>query len=147
MEVNTVNYEFLAPTTIRAGDVDAINHLLRQLTDNPVPIVEWQLREVCEKSTLCVARNVEGRIVGMNTLTIRYIPTGKVGLLDDVVVDESARGHQVGRTLVSKLIEHAQSVSVNRLELTCRPARKAANALYEGLGFQRSETNRWVMKF
>jgi ribosomal protein S18 acetylase RimI-like enzyme len=84
----------------------------------------------------------------MNTLTISYIPTGKVGHLDDVVVDGSLRGHGVGEELVRRIVHRAKSENLaDRIELTCKPDREAANKLYRRLGFTQRETNCYIMKF
>ena len=41
-------------------------------------------------------------IVGMTTLIAYRIPTGLHAVIEDVVVDESARGHGVGAALVAE---------------------------------------------
>jgi len=142
-----VNYEHLYPEFIRCDDAEDINHLLAQLTDNPTPINTERLVEICTNAMTCVARDSNGHIVAMGTLSVRDIPTGKVGLLDDVVVDSSMRGRGIGRLIVKDLMKVAKTRRVSLLELTCRPTRTEANFLYEGLGFKSSPTNRYVIKF
>ena len=44
-------------------------------------------------------------IVGMTTLIVYRIPTGMHAVIEDVVVDESARGHGVGAALVSRAVQ------------------------------------------
>lgn len=145
-----VVYEYLRPEGIRQDgeedDVSQLNSLLRQLTTNPVPLDRDRLAEVCGNSLLLVVK-VNGVILGMNTLSVLHRPTGNVGVVEDVVVDECLRGAGVGRELVGRLIERAVTGQlVDRIELTCHPGRTRANALYTSLGFERRETNNYTMK-
>jgi ribosomal protein S18 acetylase RimI-like enzyme len=66
---------------------------------------------------------------------------GDAGYVEEVVVDESARGEHVSSALMHALIERAAARGLRSLELTTRPARTAANGLYQSLGFTRRETN------
>jgi len=81
-------------------------------------------------------------IVG--TATLAVVPTaglGPVGHVDDVAVDEASRGGGVGRLLMAAVQEEASRLGLRHLDLTSRPARKAANALYQSLGYERRDTN------
>jgi len=69
------------------------------------------------------------------------IPTGRRALIEDVVVDESVRGLGIGVALTTAALDHARSVGVTTVDLTSRPARVAANALYKKVGFTQRETN------
>jgi len=142
-----ITYERLKPEQITEADVADINALLLQLTDAPQPLDRDRAIEIAQKSLWIAARNEEGRIKGINTLTISHIPTGRVGHLDDVVVDKSLRGRGAGEELVKRLIDLARSEAlVDQIDLTCRPSRVAANNLYRKLGFQQRETNCYFMK-
>ena len=90
--------------------------------------------------TLYVARH-EGRIVGTLTLAIFAIPTGRRAWIEDVVVDEAARGLGVGEQLTMAAVDEARRRGVRSVDLTSRPTREAANALYQKLGFGLRETN------
>lgn len=77
------------------------------------------------------------------TATLSVAPTashGLVGHVDDVVVDE-ARGGGVGRLLMEAVHAEARRLGLQHLDLTSRPAREAANALYQSLGYERRDTN------
>lgn len=142
-----VTYDWVRSETAIYRDVMAMNSLLFQLTESPRQLDLDRVKEVAEKSLWLVARNDAGIIKGMNTMTVSHIPTGKVGHLDDVVVDESLRGQGVGEELVKRLLERAREEGVDRVELTCKPARVAANRLYQRLGFQQRETNCYMKKW
>ncbi|MDR6940109.1 GNAT family N-acetyltransferase [Arcanobacterium hippocoleae] len=83
----------------------------------------------------------ERKMLGMLTLVTFEIPTGWRAWIEDVVVDEAARGQGAGQQLVEAAIEMAQKVGAKSLDLTSRPAREAANRLYQRCGFTMRETN------
>ena len=91
-------------------------------------------------SVLFIAR-VENQIVGSLTLATFRIPTGIRAWIEDVVVDESARGHGVGEALNRAALGEAKRRGAITVELTSRPSREAANRLYLRLGFVLRETN------
>jgi ribosomal protein S18 acetylase RimI-like enzyme len=84
-------------------------------------------------------------IVGTLTLVVFRIPTGTRALIEDVVVDESARGRGAGVLLVESALAAAAEAGARTVDLTSRPARVAANRLYEKVGFVRRETNLYRM--
>ncbi|MEY4373004.1 MAG: hypothetical protein RL219_1773, partial [Actinomycetota bacterium] len=81
------------------------------------------------------------RIVGTLTLVVFRIPTGVRAWIEDVVVDNAARGHGVGELLNVRALEVARSKGAKTVDLTSRPSREAANRLYQRIGFQPRETN------
>ena len=80
------------------------------------------------------------RIIGALTLAVFRIPTGVRAWIEDVVVDESARGRGVGETLTREAIRHASERGARTVDLTSRPSRVAANRLYQRVGFVERET-------
>jgi ribosomal protein S18 acetylase RimI-like enzyme len=122
--------------------VDALNRLLPQLSSNAAPLTMADLTELTASSaiTLFVARDGE-RIVGSLTLVVFPIPTGLRAWIEDVVVDESARGTGVGDALTNAAIDESRRRHVRSLDLTTRPSREAANRLYARLGFELRDTN------
>jgi len=75
------------------------------------------------------------------TLVLFPIPTGMRAWIEDVVVDESARGRGVGEALNRRALEIAVNAGAKTVDLTSRPSREAANRLYQRLGFVIRETN------
>ena len=122
-----------------------INALLAQLSKERECTLE-HLKKVVKNSTseLWVAIK-DGNIVGMATLALIVKPAGVTVQLEDVVVDESARGQGLGRKLCEKVIERAKVRGASSIHLTSRPSREAANVLYQKLGFVRKETNVYRM--
>ena len=83
----------------------------------------------------------DGTILGALTLVTFRIPTGLRAWIEDVVVDDAARGKGVGAALNNRAIELAAEHGARTVDLTSRPSREAANRLYQRLGFERRETN------
>lgn len=121
--------------------VAAFGRLLPQLSGSAPPLDAAALSAVvsAEASTVLVAR-VGDQIVGTLTLVTFPIPTGVRAWIEDVVVDESARGKEyggkrVGQALTEEAIKIAAEAGARTVDLTTRPARVAAGKLYERLGF------------
>ena len=94
--------------------------------------------------TLVAARAAYG-VVGVLTLVVFPIPTGTRAWVEDVVVDEAARGCGLGGRLLKKAVELARAAGAKTLDLTSRPSREAANRLYRRCGFEIRETNVYRM--
>jgi GNAT superfamily N-acetyltransferase len=80
-------------------------------------------------------------VVGVALMAVYRKLSGVEARLEDVVVDEAARGAGTGAALVRAAIEVARTRGATHLELTTSPRREAANRLYGRLGFVRRETN------
>jgi ribosomal protein S18 acetylase RimI-like enzyme len=122
--------------------VEAFARLIPQLSSSSPPPTADELAEIvaCPESELFVAE-LEGRIVGTLTLATYRIPTGLKAWIEDVVVDEAARGHGVGEALNQAAIESARARGAKHVSLTSRPSREPANRLYQRIGFDPYETN------
>jgi ribosomal protein S18 acetylase RimI-like enzyme len=85
--------------------------------------------------TVLVARSGPD-IAGSLTLVTFPLPTGTRAWIEDVVVDESARGQGIGEALTVRALELARQAGARTVDLTSRPSRTAAGRLYERAGFQ-----------
>lgn len=85
--------------------VDAMDRLLPQLSTSATPLDTAALEQLVrsEAATLLVART-EGTIVGTLTLVMFRVPTGLRARIEDVVVDQSARGRGVGAGLTREAV-------------------------------------------
>jgi ribosomal protein S18 acetylase RimI-like enzyme len=92
-------------------------------------------------TVVLVAREGADPILGSLTLALFRTPGGMKAWIEDVIVDESARGMGVGAALNEAALEHARSAGARSVDLTSRPSREAANRLYQRLGFVERETN------
>ena len=128
---------------------EAMGRLLPQLSRSAAPMSEADVERFLSQSSvhLFVFRaetaDADGNnpILGMLSLATFEIPTGVRAWVEDVVVDEAARGQGAGLALVEAAIEHAKTVGARTVDLTSRPTREAANRLYRRAGFQLRETN------
>jgi len=122
--------------------VQAMQKLIPQLSSSNAPPSMMELNEIIstQSSVLFIAR-LENQIVGSLTLATFRIPTGVRAWIEDVVVDESARGHGVGEALNLAALDEAKRRGAITVELTSRPSREVANRLYLRLGFVVRETN------
>ena len=121
--------------------VAAFARLVPQLSATTGPPGRTALEQIVGSPavTLLVAR-AGGTIVGTLTLAMFPIPTGFRAWIEDVVVDEAARGKGVGGALTSEAIVLARAAGARTVDLTSRPARKAAGRLYERAGFEERDT-------
>jgi ribosomal protein S18 acetylase RimI-like enzyme len=127
---------------------DAFQRLVPQLTNNNPPPALDDLADLVrdESSTLMVARDDHGKIVGALTLSVYRVPTGIRSIIEDVIVDTSARGQGIGVALMQYAIELARKKGAQNIALTSNPLREAANRLYLRVGFKKRETNAYQMK-
>ena len=94
-----------------------------------------------------MARGDDETVLGTLTLVVFHIPTGTRAVIEDVVVDQAARGQGIGEALTKAALELAAGRGARTVDLTSRPSREAANRLYGRLGFQRRDTNFWRYTF
>lgn len=128
-------------------DVEDINSLLKELADDFDGISREELREVASNNILLFVRGKKdeggGRepIVGLGSLIYFRQPIGMAARVEDMIVTERCRGHGLGKKLVLELINHGRRLGARYIDLTSNPAREAANALYQRVGFERRQTN------
>lgn len=123
--------------------LEAFARLIPQLSSsNPPPTAE-ALQQIVDSdsSTILIARDVDGTIVGSMTLAMFRIPTGLRAWIEDVVVDRDARGMGVGQLINERALDIAREAGATTVDLTSRPSREAANRLYQRMGFVARETN------
>lgn len=125
--------------------VDAFARLIPQLSTSAAIPSHATLRDIIEApcNTVLLARDRRrrGAIVGTLTLVVFRVPTGMRAWIEDVVVDDAARGRGIGEALTQAAIRLAADKGARSIELTSRPSREAANRLYRRLGFAIRETN------
>jgi ribosomal protein S18 acetylase RimI-like enzyme len=128
---------------------EAFQRLVPQLTNNNPPPSRDLLAALVksESSTLLVARADDGSLIGAANLTVYLVPTGTRAIIEDVIVDEAARGQGLGEALVRRCLEIAREKGAPAVTLTSNPKREAANRLYQRMGFIKRETNAYVFKF
>ncbi|MGH8920696.1 MAG: GNAT family N-acetyltransferase [Actinomycetes bacterium] len=130
--------------------VGAIAALLPQLSQTAALPTRAVLEEIVssEATTLLVARPAEdGPIVGTLTLAIFRVPSGVRAWIEDVIVDDTVRGHGCGEALTRVALDLAAAAGSRTVDLTSRPSRAAANRLYQRVGFVTRQTNLYRYSF
>jgi ribosomal protein S18 acetylase RimI-like enzyme len=123
-----------------------INRLLEQLVTHYEPETLQGLQAtVSDSHAIALVAKDDNRIVGMAFVYLMQTLQGKGGWVDEVVVDNAYRGQGLGRKLMEALIIAARENGATELELTSKPTRVAANALYQKIGFKQRETNVYKM--
>lgn len=139
--------EIIEATEVTPELVAAFERLMPQLSSSSPPPDAAELGEVIASPAtvllLAVDRDREGAdaIVGSLTVALFRIPTAMRAWIEDVVVDDRARGAGVGGALNRKALEVARQRGARTVDLTSRPSRESANRLYRRLGFSARETN------
>jgi ribosomal protein S18 acetylase RimI-like enzyme len=130
-------------TTLTPAIVDAVARLMPQLSSSSPPPTTAELSDVVASpaTDLFIALDDGGTIVGTATLATFRIPTGMRAWIEDVVVDDAARGAGVGHALTTAMLDRARELGCVTVELTSRPSREAANRLYRRAGFVARDTN------
>ena len=128
---------------------DALTRLLPQLKISSPRLTRDDLSALLSSDavSLLTARDDAGVVVGVLTLIVYRVPTGVRARIEDVVVDESARGRGVAVELVQRALEIARAKGADGVALTSNPRREAANRLYQKVGFKKWETNVYFYKF
>lgn len=129
--------------------IQAIQNLFPQLTQfSPIPDEEAIQKMInSQASSLWIARNESGQIIGMLSLAIYRTTTGVHAWIEDVVVDQKARRQGVAGRLTQAAVEFAQQNEAKAVSLTSRPERVVANQLYQKLGFELVNTNLYRKTF
>ncbi len=126
---------------------EAIARILPQLSSSPPPDLEALAAIVADPDASLFIARLDGAIVGSLTLVLYRIPTGLKAWIEDVVVDEAARGHGIGELLNRAALDDAKARGVKGVSLTSRPSREAANRLYQRIGFTARDTNLYRYDF
>jgi ribosomal protein S18 acetylase RimI-like enzyme len=144
MSAGPAGVEIVEVSDVTAEVVEAFERLIPQLSrSNPAPTPAELERIVASDASILLAAREPGshEILGSLTLVVFAIPTAVRAWIEDVVVDESARGRGVGEALNRAALERARAAGAKTVDLTSRPSREAANRLYQRLGFEPRDTN------
>jgi ribosomal protein S18 acetylase RimI-like enzyme len=142
----TVHVEVLREVTSEV--VQAFGRLLPQLSASAGPLGHESLGAIVGASanTVLIARS-DGVITGALTLVMFPIPTGLRAWIEDVVVDQSARGQGIGEALSLEALRLARAAGARTVDLTSRPSREAAGRLYQRIGFKERESRLYRFTF
>lgn len=142
-------------TALTPAIAQAFERLLPQLAPNtpqPSP-TQWEALLANPNSHVLVAHEIDkpilaaDAILGSLTLVLYRTPSGLHAWIEDVVVDEGARGRGIGEALCHAGLDIAKQAGAYGVSLTSRPSREAANRLYQRIGFVQRQTNVYLFSF
>lgn len=124
-------------------DAPALSGLLDQLRGHPVSVagIASHLRMITNDGNRTILVVEDGAIVGMAVVNLIFKLPKVEAHIDEVVVSERARGKGYGQSLLQACETWAWDHGADIIELTSRPSREAANAMYQKLGYEIRETN------
>jgi len=127
--------------------LEQVNILLLQLSPDYDQITSARFEKVITHpdNELWIVKD-EDLIIGMATLVLAHKLPATTAYIEHLVIDEKFRGKGYGKELIEKLIERARARGAQKIDLTTRPVREAANKLYQKLGFELRQTNCYRMK-
>ncbi|MEY2425735.1 MAG: hypothetical protein QOI61_1307 [Actinomycetota bacterium] len=137
--------EIVEATRVDDALVAAFDRLIPQLSSSNPPPDRNALAAVVDHPDTYVflAQDADDnrRIIGSLTLVTFRIPTGLRAFIEDVVVDDAVRRSGAATGLTTAALDKARALGVSTVDLTSRPSREAANALYQKLGFELRNSN------
>ncbi|XP_054793673.1 glucosamine 6-phosphate N-acetyltransferase-like [Prosopis cineraria] len=99
-----------------------------------------ELSSLGDDHVICVIEDeLRGRIIATGSVFIekKFLGNcGKVGHIEDVVVDYTARGKQLGKKVIKFLTDHARSMGCYKVVLDCNLENKVFD---EKCGFNQKE--------
>lgn len=145
---NSYTYFILTPDQVTDVCVKDMNHLLNQLTDHSKGVDKDKIISVIEHDGIifCAKDNKTGNIIAMGSLIISTKLVWDEGRIDDVVVDEQHRRRGIAEEITKCMIAEGRKKGLERIELTSRHTRIAANKLYQKTGFTIQDVNVYRMK-
>ena len=120
------------------GFVDLLSQLspCPQISDSQFRLRFDELAALADDHVICVIEDqVTHRIVATGSVFVekKFLRgCGKVGHIEDVVVDNGVRGKKLGQKVVKYLAEHAEGVGCYKVILDCMPELRG---FYEKCGF------------
>lgn len=139
--LNQPGIELLAEAS--DSELEAINRLLPQLSSSAKALSAEALKALIASphTFIYIIKDENHATQGMASLCLCASPTGTKAWVEDVVVDKECRGRGYARALLQHLKQESKRLGAKSLNLTSRPERQAANALYRSEGFELRTTN------
>ncbi|MFK8275243.1 GNAT family N-acetyltransferase [Capnocytophaga cynodegmi] len=124
---------FLEKTNITSSIEKQIQDLFSELSDIQTVSLE-KLFSLAQSPYIALCTD-ENKIVGMATMAVYDVISGRKAWIEDVVVSSNYRKKGIGERLTQFLIEKAKELEVSVLLLYSNPKREAAHRLYKRMGF------------
>lgn len=138
--------EIIKLKSFREDYVGSFDALMHELSPTSYCDVEKLVKAISDNNSIVLVAVEDDRIVGTATLCMAHTPEFTLGFVEAVVVLNEYRGRGIAKSLMTELLQQARDAGVQKLHLTSNPQRVAANGLYRALGFDKYETNVYMMK-
>ncbi|MDO4782289.1 MAG: GNAT family N-acetyltransferase [Capnocytophaga felis] len=138
MEIHFIKKWDLTPTV-----ESQIQNLFSELSDIQTTPVE-KLFQLAQPPHIVICSDGD-KIVGMATMAVYEVISGRKAWIEDVVVSSNHRKKGIGERLVQTLIEKAKELKVNMLLLYSNPKREAAHRLYKRMGFSEKDSTLFAL--
>ena len=135
-------------TVLSPFDLESLDELFRRdLSENSDSPTRDQLRKMIQQKARFVIAKDDRVIIGFACLIQCHLLRFSFGVIHDVVVknDPRYRRKGIGRNMIRLLLNQSVQDGLKFVELTSRPSREEANRLYVSMGFERKNTNMYVM--
>ncbi|MEX0314303.1 MAG: N-acetyltransferase family protein [Allomuricauda sp.] len=136
----------LTPEDLTADMENQMVKLFKQL--NPDLQLNRLAKIMAKPDQLSLVYCQEGdQIIGMASMVTYSVLSGSKGMVEDVVVDVNARGKGLGRKLMEELLQIAEQKGLTEVLLFSGNHRQSAIRLYTKLGFVKSESGLYRLRF
>ena len=122
-----------------AADSNRITELCIQLGYKVLntEVHERILKIIDNNHTALFVAELNGQAAGWNQVSIRStLESGELAEITGLVVDEMVRGKGIGKSLVQKAEEWAESTGYNSIRVRTNVLRKETHLFYKGIGFE-----------
>lgn len=138
-------FEIVTPDNITDKIQNQVSNLYRQLNaDN----IQCPLKEIINpnNNVTVIVCKVDDNVIGTALLSTYKVISGYRGMVDDVVVNSAQRGKGIGRKLMVRLLEEANTIGLDEVLLFTGHHRSPAIALYKSLGFTLRESGLYNLR-
>ena len=139
------NIEIIKASPDRLPDPDSMELLISQLTNEKKLLSTAQIIEIVRQENAylftAIDKEENDQLVGLVVMVVYRVFSAKHAHIEDLVVDDKYRGRGIAEELMQHAMTQARLMQANYVNLTCSPTRKAANSLYQKLGFTLRATN------
>lgn len=126
-------------TEIDENILKAFQYFIPELTSEKdrIPTTENLENVTSSPNNYLLVAKENDDIIGTLTLVFYWVPSGVKAWIEDVIVDDKARGKGVATALIWHALNLARENGAEKVDLSSRPWREAANNLYLKLGFEK----------
>ena len=126
---------------VYADDFEKIFPLFRELWDNmelsKEKSYEYFSQKIFLKEKKGICAETDGKIIGY----VALIKNGKIGYVNELIVDPAYRMMGVGESLMNAILRLGLNLGCKKIELYSGNHRKEAIRLYKKLGFKEYDIN------